>query len=156
MADYYQQFSVMLVPPKGRLEDVRAWFRRVVDALWEYDEDTDTNSLDPDVNTLMKKFQASGDLESFCSVDLDPDSESIWLYEEESCNIGVVAEVVQLYFRTFDPTGELIIHWADTCSKMRTDGFGGGWVLIRADLLLWSPEPDQYEKELAARKVRVA
>lgn len=151
MADYYQQFSVMITPLKRVDEQARAWFERVVEAIVNGDyankrELPDT--LDPDVVELLKCLVDNTD---FCDMDCR-NSEGIWLYSEMSCDLNAVTRVLMLYLRKFDPEGEVVIEYADTCSKMRTDGFGGGWVLVRADKILWSPQPDEYETLLANQK----
>jgi len=64
---------------------------------------------------------------------------SLWLYEEESCNLESPIELIHQFFKKFRPTEYLVLSWAETCSKMRVDEFGGGEVLITGDWVYWPP-----------------
>jgi len=66
-------------------------------------------------------------------------SHYLWLYEEEGCNLESPIELIHQFFKKFRPTDYLILSWAETCSKMRVDEFGGGEVLITGDWVYWPP-----------------
>jgi hypothetical protein len=66
-------------------------------------------------------------------------SHYLWLYEEESCNLESPVELIHQFFKRWRPTEYLVLSWAETCSKMRVDEFGGGECLITGDWVYWPP-----------------
>ncbi len=58
---------------------------------------------------------------------------SVALYAEECGNPSQVAAVLEAYLKRFNLTGVLTFSWAYTCSKMRSDNFGGGAAVVTAE-----------------------
>jgi hypothetical protein len=61
----------------------------------------------------------------------------LWIYAEENGVPEAVAYFVQDFFRKFRPNAVKTIGWANTCSKPVADAFGGGYVLVTAQELVW-------------------
>ncbi len=109
MADYYTQYSFEIenITPKER-----AWLE-----LWiEEAEKDEEGSYLPDC-----LFGTRNDL---CS---------LWLHDDlGGSNIDALANMLQS-FLLFRPGQSITFSWANTCSKPRTDSFGGGAVFITRD-----------------------
>ena len=114
MADYFTQFSVVLA-----LKD------------------------EPAVNQAMTAFHAwaaeqpdGADVVGFIAQpEIEPGQAvyGLWLYADDSGNIEEVIDYV-LHLHTLQPrSGRWGFAWAETCSKPRLDGFGGGAVAIDFD-----------------------
>lgn len=116
MADYYTQFSQTLdvpdqwtaglLPRKGLLEAWTSWWNELI---YEGEDE---------------------DLFGECSIELSHGTP--WLYAEEGGNVETAATVIEEYLRFFGFQKEygVLLSWANTCSKMRTDGFSGGGMVV--------------------------
>lgn len=49
-----------------------------------------------------------------------------------SLDLDEVIDFAQTYLHECDPAGVVTIEWANTCNKMRPDGFGGGAAVVTA------------------------
>lgn len=76
---------------------------------------------------------------------------TLWLYSEEGCDLDTVAAILASYQEKYNLTAPIILEWANTCSKMRTDGFGGGAVAIHKGELEWFNPSDQAARWVAER-----
>lgn len=160
MANNYQQFSTSI---NDLTDEEHAWLTKLLAALsdapeimmdptGESNEDlvaewakfTELVGAELSEIVLAVAYDDSGDkgywgqtsLSSATDANYKP---SLWLYEEESCNLEAVVELIHWFFKKFRPTETLVLSWADTCSKMRPDEFGGGEVLVTADWVYWPP-----------------
>lgn len=61
---------------------------------------------------------------------VEAEGNEIWIYAEESGNPDVVIEYAVRLGREFKLTGLWGFTYAETCSKMRTDEFGGGAAVV--------------------------
>ena len=49
-----------------------------------------------------------------------------------SPDLDEVIDFAQAYLQECDPAGVVTVEWANTCNKMRPDGFGGGAAVVTA------------------------
>ena len=106
---------------------------------YTYGYDTAEEGVPPELTPKQKrdKFlvnaQESGDLGfqwSIDSEDRDRTNPFLWIYAEEGGTPELAAVFVQKFLRLHRPTKFVTFSWADTCSKLRLDEFGGGaWVI---------------------------
>ena len=57
---------------------------------------------------------------------------SLCVFSSEGCDFDHVTDFFQAYLRKFHPDQHINITYAETCSKMRPDEFGGGALHITA------------------------
>jgi hypothetical protein len=67
----------------------------------------------------------------------EAEGDAVWIAEEEGTDLEFLADVLQDYLRHNDPEGSIGFTWAETCSKLRVDEFGGGAVFITHDNQVW-------------------
>ncbi|MBP72889.1 MAG: hypothetical protein CMA70_04815 [Euryarchaeota archaeon] len=67
----------------------------------------------------------------------EAEGDTVWIAEEEGTNLEFLADVLQDYLQHNDPHGSIGFTWAETCSKLRVDEFGGGAVFITHDNQVW-------------------
>jgi len=67
----------------------------------------------------------------------DAEGDTVWIADEEGCDLEFLADVLQDYLQHNDPAGSIGFSWAETCSKLRVDEFGGGAVYITHDDQVW-------------------
>jgi hypothetical protein len=67
----------------------------------------------------------------------EAEGDAVWIAEEEGTDLEFLADVLQDYLRHNDPEGSIGFTWAETCSKLRVDEFGGGAVFITHDDQVW-------------------
>ena len=73
-------------------------------------------------------------------LDLDhaeAEDDTVWIASEEGTDLEFLADVLQDYLQNNDPEGSVGFTWAETCSKLRVDEFGGGAVFITAEDQVW-------------------
>jgi len=136
MADYFTQYSVQV---EARSVEEFAWFTARCEEMfgaapeewsetapWAADLAREILGLDPEdlCGNPEYKMEEPRELYKFGSV---------WFHEDTSGSPIIVALLMVYYLRTFHPKGCFSIIWADTCSKPRLDGFGGGAHFVTAD-----------------------
>jgi len=67
------------------------------------------------------------------TVDIDEHADEAYFYEEEGANLDIVASFISTFLREHNRKDVVLLQWADSCSKPRTDEFGGGAIAISAD-----------------------
>ena len=96
------------------------------------------NTLEDSLASAMEEERNS---EPFCrllSLDhADAEGDTVWIAEEEGIDLEFLADVLQDYLQHNDPEGSIGFSWAETCSKLRVDEFGGGAVFITHDNQVW-------------------
>jgi hypothetical protein len=114
MADYFTQFSIGIKYEKK----ARAWLDEKLNYFSgdEYDQEVYDNG------------------ESNWGIDheFDDDRGYLYLSSEIAPDLDKLIEVLQEYLQKFDPQGFISVTWADFCSKLRVDEFGGGAAAITA------------------------
>lgn len=61
------------------------------------------------------------------------DKHHVWIYTEESFSPETLAVLIQAFFRKFDLNKAWGFEYSFTCSKMRTDSWGGGACFVTQD-----------------------
>ena len=102
MADTYTQFVVSV---DGVSTTGKAWAEQTHPALRFYPE---KEAGDPSQTWTMQT-----------NSDLSPDLDEL-------------IDFAQAYLQECDPAGVVTVEWANSCSKMRPDGFGGGAAVVTA------------------------
>lgn len=78
--------------------------------------------------------------------------EALWLYSEDECDLDGVASILAEYQERYQLDDPIILAWANTCSKLRIDGFGGGAVAIYKGEIKWFTPFTQASKWIAERR----
>jgi len=60
------------------------------------------------------------------------DGFQIWLRSDESGDVDTACAIMQHILKRYYPNDYATFSWSNTCSKPRTDGFGGGALFITA------------------------
>jgi len=114
MADNFTQFSIGIKYERK----ARAWLDEKLNYFSgdEYDQEVYDNG------------------ESNWGIDhkFDDDRGYLYLSSEIAPDLDKLVEVLQEYLQKFDPQGFISVTWADFCSKLRVDEFGGGAAAITA------------------------
>lgn len=132
MADYYTELSVEIFQ-----KDVDFPLDDLYAILTAMDEN-DFNKL-PEVykNTFPENFDDDDYFEGMLGIKVINNPDSLWLYSDGSPNIELIVNVVQAVMREHKSKCSVGFEWGYTCSKPRTDGFGGGAVFITMDSQDW-------------------
>ena len=92
-------------------------------------------------NTLedsLAKAMESEDDDRWLNLDhAEAEDDTVWIASEEGTDLEFLADVLQDYLQHNDPHASIGFTWADTCSKLRVDEFGGGAVFITHDNQVW-------------------
>lgn len=121
MANNYLQFSWMLTDLTSFEEE--AFSRLILKVKRSYDEDA------PDDELFL-----SGVSIEFVTTGPTP---SLWVYSEEGGDVGAAAEAIQQVLIDSDSNRVFQGTWAESCSKMRVDEFGGGGVIVTKEEIVW-------------------
>ena len=156
MADYYIMFSVLI----ERISDEELqWFRdelaRGEKILAEEDE--------PKRLELMEELQKDYE-------DADPDywpdfrfdtrdaekEEArpcwVWLYSEGNGILDHAVRIIERWLAKFRPNEAVGFEWSASCSKPRTDAYGGGAVYITASETKWMTTWDWIQERETERR----
>lgn len=84
---------------------------------------------------------------------IQKEGNDIWIHNDEgSSGIDQAVELIQIWLRSADnPPDHVAFEWSNTCSKPRTDGFGGGAAFITKDEIKWI-NPAQWIQEQINKK----
>jgi hypothetical protein len=132
-----------------RSEEERSWAEQAVELLARYDEgeiEVDDEGRVPegiDPDRILPECEYLG-------FQAEVEEAGLWIYAEEVGTPEFVVPLVQAYLRRFDPQGCHGFEWANTCSKMRIDEFGGGAVFITADEARWMASNRSVAEQIAA------
>ena len=94
--------------------------------------------LQEDNKFVCFSYELFGDQEAFlCNLRLNAVEAGkpvqVILTCDENCCLEDVAKVLKCFLKHFERKDSIIISYAETCSKMRIDQFGGGIVLVTAE-----------------------
>lgn len=106
MADYFTHFSCLL--DVGTIENAA----RALDIFKGLAEDSEAEE------PLYSGF--------LVSIQSDPNGTQVWMKDDGNGNVDGVIEFVKLCAAEFRLTGRWGFQYANSCSKPRLDGFGGG------------------------------
>lgn len=109
MANNYTQSSSQLEIPKEKHDQAKA----IIDKFTRQLEDDD---------------------DEYCGIQVELESDGVWIYGEETFDPDQAAELVQTLLDELEIEEPFAFSWAHTCSKMRLDEFGGGACLVRKGL----------------------
>lgn len=138
MANNYLQFSAAL---DDLTQEEAAWVATLAslgnsrDDLEHFDEDGTGKS---ELGKLAEKLW--GDADTYISCDQEETNGvwSIWFYSEEGNDPYAVGQVVQEFIKKFRPGSGFKwgMQWAETCSRLRLDEFGGGAIAVTEDKIV--------------------
>jgi hypothetical protein len=114
MTDYYTQFSIGIKYKKK----AREWL----------DEKLNYYSGDEYDQEVFDNGEANWGIDH----EFDDDKGYLYLSSEVAPDLDKLVEVLQEYLQKFDPKGFISVTWADFCSKLHVDTFGGGAAAITA------------------------
>lgn len=106
MANNYRQRSSLLPIKPTQIEQARLIVERVSMALEESEK-------------------------GYCGVNVEIEKDGVWFYGEEFLEAENVVEIAQALLDELKIDEPFTFSWADTCSKMRIDEFGGGACSIK-------------------------
>lgn len=88
-------------------------------------------------DSLAKAIESEDD-DCWLSLDhAEAEGNTVWIASEEGTDLEFLADVLQDYLQNNDPEGSVGFTWAETCSKLRLDEFGGGAIFITAEDQVW-------------------
>ncbi len=124
MANNYTQFS-FVVPLEGSQQ--ADWWQSVKDLTYNDD-------YTPEKWAALGFYDEGRMPEyAFCSIDVEDDGSSVWLWTDESGDCDTTAEVVRLFLEHFSLDSLVAFEVAFSCSKPRVDEFGGCAYAITKD-----------------------
>jgi hypothetical protein len=122
MADYFTQFSTMVVATKAK---ERNWLREEILDRSDYSKHEDS-TLDCEWSTQ---------------------EDGVWLRSNESPNLEAVASLIHDFLKKFNRKDAVTITWASFCSKLRVDEQTGGGIFITAEGTSWFTPDDFFSAE---------
>lgn len=123
MADYYLEFSETL---DGLEPKEEKWLREQLAADPGADCPAfllDCEDRDPDDSDYGFEWSFHGEAEE----------RHLWVHADDHGDVDRLAHLVQKFLKTFRPDQCWSLSYANTCSKPRPDGFGGGALFVTAD-----------------------
>lgn len=138
MANNYTNFSAMY---RGMLKKEVQWLEEFLTPL---DDD------DAEDQELTDKWLKARDIPDWYDdepeywphfqfrIEKDGRRYAIWFYADEGGNLDIIAHVMQKFLAKFRPDDHFSMQWADTCSKLREDEFGGGAMFVTAKKAYWT------------------
>ena len=98
------------------------------------------NTLEDSLASAMDSYERErlGDEDRCLNLEhAEAEDDTVWIASEEGTDLEFLADVLQDYLRHNDHEGSIGFSWAETCSKLRVDEFGGGAVFITHDNQVW-------------------
>ena len=108
MANNYTQFSAMFLGDKETIDELE---KRL-----EHFSSTEQEEKDWD--------------QWLYGIEYSKEDVAMWIYSEEGGNIDLLADIIADLQTDLDLEEPWAFSWANTCSKMRVDEFGGGACVI--------------------------
>jgi hypothetical protein len=145
MADYYTQFSAEI---KDLSHQEKDWLKKYL---------TPPTNDELGDEALMKKWHEERD-NPYTTFDNDPElwphfewftEKNLWIYSEDSGLVEAVEVVVRRFLQKFRPQDYFAMEWAATCSKPRTNGFGGGAIFVTAEDSRWTSSCQWISEQIA-------
>lgn len=123
MADYFTNFSVIVLLPTEAAEKEALDLAQQASRLYQGDEIPD--SFPASLRDVVEDWQFETDAS-------DPSNGwGLWLHSN-SGGIDAVCAFIQYLLERFDPVAHVTLEWSNDCSKPRVDAFGGGAAFIAA------------------------
>jgi hypothetical protein len=142
MASNYLEFS-------ERIDNLSPAEKEWIDALpsaIEYEDNPDFHDEKEWEGALVDKLASIGidvDNDVIDTLDMFPyfnyeiEQGGWWIYAEESAYLDHIAYVVQAFIKKFRPDYIFKLCWAEYCDKPRVGEFGGGWLAISKDEVVY-------------------
>lgn len=127
MADYFVTFSFEILK-----KDVDFSLEDIVTMIDAY--------RDREYDDLPKWFKdkfsiddfAEDTIEEYMNIGYRLENDFLWIYSEEYPNIDSLASIIHSVMKHYNSKKYISFEYAFTCSKPRTDGFGGGAAFINS------------------------
>lgn len=127
MADYFTTFSFEILK-----KDVDFSLEDIVTMIDAY--------RDREYDDLPKWFKdkfsiddfAEDTIEEYMNIGYRLENDFLWIYSEEYPNIDSLASIIHSVMKHYNSKKYISFEYAFTCSKPRTDGFGGGAAFINS------------------------
>lgn len=116
MADNYQQWSTEIT---DLTEEEMTWFNECF--AWEPSDEEGADG------PAWYDWDAEG---VGFGYELDRKEGSLHVYAEEFGNLDTLEALMREFIEKFRPNYVFTVQWADSCSKMRVDEFGGGAMVV--------------------------
>jgi hypothetical protein len=124
MPNYYTRFSVVIPMSQERAFKALELAKKASD-WWDAEEHGITrDELSMFSDEVLQSFHFDSEI----------DVDGLWLYSEENCNLDAVEEFVKHILEPGECVG---IEWSNECTRMCTDGFGGGAMFITKGHCEW-------------------
>ena len=143
MANNFLHFSFVV---KATLEQAK-WLaavderaRKKIDSKWGKKTDAETEPTPVDGSIIQAADALADGRDSPPGIDVDYDERrynSIWIRSNGSGDPEYAADLAQQLLCNFGLDEPISFRWAETCSAMRVDEFGGGAVVITRNEILW-------------------
>ena len=132
MAEYFTKFScvIAVTPEQG---DWLIQVHALATALIGHAEDgAARDGIEGPQDRVLAAMDLAEKRDGVPCIEVTYDAEggTVWVRSEESGDVEYAAELTQAFLRRFDLDRIVAFEWANTCSKPRLDGFGGGAVVI--------------------------
>jgi hypothetical protein len=130
MADYYTSFSFILELDKSSRDQALALYERLQQVIGDGSACEGTEPPPQDGLTLQA-IELAAEMDDWLGFMAFPVDSGVWIRDcDENGSPNNVAVFVQAVLKMLGSKALVAFAWADTCSKPRTDGFGGGAAAI--------------------------
>ena len=127
MADYFTTFSFEISKKDADfpLEDIA----QLIDAYREREYD---NLPTQYKDKLSIDDFGEDTIEEYMNIGYKLENEYLWIYSKEYPNIDSLVSIIQSVMKHYNSKKYISFEYANTCNKLRTDGFGGGAAFINS------------------------
>lgn len=128
MADYFTNMSQAIRVPKEAAE----WFIDIANSVNIEDVETPEEFTRDTWNAFVVSIDGWLGVEAH--IEETSNGTVLFIHDDAgTVNIEAVAIILQMMLAKFDLTGTIGFEWANGCSKLRPDAFGGGAVAITSE-----------------------
>jgi hypothetical protein len=156
MADYFTEFSVVMqLPDQAAVDYIDKLLKRASEIAQEdkplgaciltpenMDTQDDCNMHDHEAAACPEGFpeelwECIENWQIRYEMMSDSRGFQIWLRSDESGDVDTACAIMQHILKRYYPNDYATLSWSNTCSKPRTDGFGGGALFLTATEVKW-------------------
>lgn len=133
MSNCYLQFSATPIP--NLTDEEITWIEKYMRSPYDHEEyPSDEKAQEQYLKKWHEMFLGveDDDLDYWPSFSWKVDRGEWWIYCEESCNTDHIVSALQAFLAEFRPKFVFQMTYANTCSKMLCEEFGGGWLVVTA------------------------
>jgi hypothetical protein len=137
MADHYTQFSFALELEQEARDKAKALYKRLLQAMGiESDLDDPIHPVKDDLTA--KAVDLADGMDEWLGFLVSLDKNGLWIRNDgDSGSPEHAAAFVQVVLQMLELDAIVTFSWADTCSKLCLDSFGGGAVAITRHATDW-------------------